>query len=362
MIKSVDIQNFQSHAKTHWEFDPGVNIIVGLTDSGKSAFMNSLRWVKDNRPSGAAFKSWPSVNTGGPTSVEIATEEGSVIRSKDKIEKYVIKRTGRKDMLFKAFGKGVPEEVTQFLNFNEINLQQQLDQHFLLSKSPGEVATYFNKIAKLDKIDLSISNIKKWITSLTQDVKYKREQRKDLIERLASFSYLDEFETEVEVLEEMEKRLIRRKSSERKLQDLYTIYNTNKTEIESYQSYLEIEEPLDKILGWIERKERLELQQKKFTRLIEDISTIQEDLQEQQTLIKIDKPLLGLLKLYKEKEDVELQRKSLDKVISNVISTRQRIKTAEADFKRLSIKFNKEFPAVCPLCGLSVPHDKKLKF
>jgi len=359
MIKSVDIKNFQSHIKTYWEFDPGVNIIVGLSDSGKSAFMKALRWVKDNRPSGAEFKSWPSVNDGGPTSVEISTEEGSVTRSKDKIEKYIVRKTGKKDLLLKAFGRGVPEEVTQFLNLNEINLQHQLDQHFLLSKSPGEVATYFNKVAKLDKIDLSLSNIKKWITSLSQDIKYKRQQRKDFINQLESFSHLDKFEIEVEVLEDMQKRVLSKRSSERKLQNLCTTYQENKIEIESYQPYLEIEEPLNEILSWIKEKEDLESKRSKLTSLIEQANTIQEDLLKQNSLIKIKTPLLNILRLYKEKEKEESQRMSLDKVISNVISIRQRIKTAEVSFRTLSIRFNKVFPQRCPLCGLAVPHDKK---
>ena len=49
MIKSVEFQNFQSHKKTILEFVPGVNIIVGLSDAGKSAVMRAIKWCLKNQ-------------------------------------------------------------------------------------------------------------------------------------------------------------------------------------------------------------------------------------------------------------------------------------------------------------------------
>jgi exonuclease SbcC len=71
MIDSLSIQNFQSHEKTELEFDEGINIIIGQSDSGKSAILRALNWVVNNKPNGEAFKS----NWGGDTKVKIIIEE-----------------------------------------------------------------------------------------------------------------------------------------------------------------------------------------------------------------------------------------------------------------------------------------------
>jgi len=45
MINSLTIQNFQSHKNTTLEFDNGINIIIGQSDSGKTAIIRALNWV-----------------------------------------------------------------------------------------------------------------------------------------------------------------------------------------------------------------------------------------------------------------------------------------------------------------------------
>ena len=76
MIKEIDIVNFQSHKSTHLDLVPGVNVIVGASDSGKSAIIRALRWLIWNRPVGDAFIShWAD---GG--FVNIVTDQMDVIQ------------------------------------------------------------------------------------------------------------------------------------------------------------------------------------------------------------------------------------------------------------------------------------------
>jgi len=356
MIKSLKIRNIQSHKDSELEFDPGVNVIVGDTDSGKSTILKSIQLVVKNRPSGNDIRSW----WGGKSLVKINTEEGSVTRIKDKIEQYLVSSPESK-LSLKAFGRKVPEEVSNLLRIGEVNLQQQLDNHFLLSKSSGDVAAYLNKIAKLDEIDLSTANIKKKTTSLTQDIKYNREQRNDFKKQLISFSYLDKFEMEVEALEEMEKRVARITSSEKKLSRICDNYDENRIEIDSHSRLLEMEKPLNTILELIEKKENLESKNSKLTYLISGISHSKEKLQEAKILKQLNDPLTAILKLYKEKEKVVEELKNLNTAISNLSNVRKNLKTAKTTHKDLCIKFNNTFPQKCPLCGRDIPHDKMKK-
>ena len=44
MINSIKIQNFQSHKNTTIKLKPGVNIITGSSDCGKSVDIRALKW------------------------------------------------------------------------------------------------------------------------------------------------------------------------------------------------------------------------------------------------------------------------------------------------------------------------------
>ena len=44
-IKKIILQNFQSHKYSIVELDEQLNVIVGPSDSGKSAIIRALKWV-----------------------------------------------------------------------------------------------------------------------------------------------------------------------------------------------------------------------------------------------------------------------------------------------------------------------------
>ena len=47
-IKTVKIHDFQSHEDSFMEFEKGLNIIVGPSDSGKSAVIRAIKWALFN--------------------------------------------------------------------------------------------------------------------------------------------------------------------------------------------------------------------------------------------------------------------------------------------------------------------------
>jgi exonuclease SbcC len=303
MIKSLTIQNFQSHEKTKLTFSPGVNVVVGSSDAGKTAIIRALRWVVWNRPSGDSIRStW-----GGSTSVKLELSEGKVIRNKDKSDSYLQTVDGNEELAFKAFGTSIPEEISRLLNINEINLQQQLDAPFLLSDSPGEVAQHFNKVARLDKIDLGIQQVNSVIRELTSSIGHIENDISTHQGLLGEFEHLEKFEVEVEVLEEMEKRLNSLRKKEFNLQEL-----------------------------------------------ISDIEVVNMDIKDKSRILKKEEDILDLLKLYNEKEEAEEERLLLSKVISSINNIKDKLKNAKEKHASLLEKFNRLFPSVCPLCGQKV--------
>lgn len=144
MIKTIEIRGFQSHQHTKLTLHPGVNAIVGMTDSGKTAVLRALQWLVFNRPSGDEFVS----HQGGETSVTVVLDDGMKIVRRRKPNCYEVD-----GVRLSAVGRSVPDEITSALRLSEINFQGQMDAPFLVSDSPGDVARQLNDVAGIDAID-----------------------------------------------------------------------------------------------------------------------------------------------------------------------------------------------------------------
>lgn len=346
MLKALSIQNFQSHAKTELNFSEGVNIIVGPTDSGKSAIIRALRWLVWNRPSGDAIRStW-----GGKTEVECETTEGSITRIKDKSEEYKLHSEGT-DLDFKAFGTSVPEEISHVLNINEINLQQQLDSPFLLSDSPGEVAQHFNRVAHLDQIDFGLKRVQSWIRSIEQTIQSNAQQLGRLNEELTKYEPLDKIETQVEVLEQLHTQMVTQNSSKINLQSLISQISSTTESIQRQSRLLPLENTLTVITGNIAlRNEKLSLIDSLYS-LMTKINQTEFDITEYKTLISAEKLVKGLMSLFEKKKMTECTLSQLKSLISQITLTEQSIMVAEQKYEASQKTYNDNFPDVCPLCG-----------
>jgi exonuclease SbcC len=343
MFRQLNISNFQSHKNSSFEFCDGVNIIIGDSDAGKSAVIRALRWLIMNRPQGDSIRSW----WGGETSVELITDNCTVTRSKGKSgDEYILGKTS-----FKAFNKEVPKEITDALNLSETNIQFQLDQPYLLNETPGNVALHFNKVARLDKIDLVTSNINSQIRELTTDIKYKESQKVSLTEEVKQFEWLGKFEIELEVLEELEKQKVSKANSYKKLETLWNDLLDVNDSIKEESQILLFDKPVDDILGLIEKRDKVKKDRKQLDALWIRINMNQQELEEQSKLLQFEKPVNALLSLYEIKTKVEKEQNAIERVLNGVKTKEQQIKAAEISVKRLEKEFEESFPDTCPLCN-----------
>ena len=344
MIKSLSIQNFQSHHNSYLEFDKGVNIIVGSSDSGKTAIIRSIKKLTTNKPLGDEMMSY----WGGKLELEMFTDDAHVVYKKDKEAEYILG-----DTHFKAFKTDVPEEITQVLNMSNINMQYQLDQPFLLNNSPGEVASFFNKVAKLDKIDTATQNINSWIRELTSDIKYEEGQEKSLQEEVKKFEYLEKFEIDIEVLEEQEKQFRQLCNSKDKLETILNSYQINGETILEYQETIELEKPVNSILNLYNERAELDLKEVKLDKLVSQLKELQTEIYEQNELILLEKPVNSILNLYNEKKEAELQHEKLFKAITQLNNIKMRLENANEKYNALKDEFEEVMPtgSICPLCN-----------
>ena len=352
MIQKILIKNYQSHKESELIMDPGVNIIIGASDSGKTAIIRALRWAIWNKPSGNSMRS----HWGGKTSVEIITDDCRISRSKDKEELYTLG-----DSEFKAFRTEVPEEIQKALNMSEINLQRQLDNPFLISETSGNVAQHFNKVAKLDSIDKGLQNINSSINQLNstigkEAVKDKPatgliKQINDKQKELAGFAYLEKFEIEVEVLEELDKQYNTTVEKERKLKILLINIEDVSTKIDQYKDILELEKPVEALLKLFEEKQAYLGDHLDLESLISLINNVDVSIKEVQALTELENPVNSLLKLYNNLEIAENNEIKLSKTLSTLESINTSIESKTSSIKALEVEFKEGMGSICLLCG-----------
>jgi len=346
MIKSVSIQNFQSHARTELNFHEGVNVIVGTTDGGKTAIIRALRWLIWNRPSGDALRSrW-----GGATNVQLETEEGVITRSKDKIDKYTLRLKGQEDIEFKAIGTSVPAEIQGVLNISEINLQNQHDATFLLSDTPGAVATHFNKVARLDRIDSATSAINGWIRGLKSDVSHLETDIATEKAKLPQFENLEKFEIEIEALEQMESRLTSMRGKRDTLKKDITRYTDLEEEIEMLTPLLELEELVTSTLDNIAQQDQLQTQADELHAIIDDLEELEGKETTANELLPLEPLVLSILDKYKQRSELKTTKSQLQYLLNRVTLVEDDIVTTGNNVTKLETRFHKEMPDVCPLC------------
>jgi len=210
MIATIRLENFQSHKDTILELHPGINAIVGASDKGKSSILRGLLWAVENRPSGDAHVSdWCKTDKGTikpdqVCRVTVTKNDGSTcsrIRSA-KMNGYMVGETK-----VEAIKTDVPQEVNDFFNMSEVNIQRQRDIDFLISKSPGDVAKFFNKLINLEVIDkvLSLAEGKKRASTATcKGIELNLDTSRKELERL---SWVSEAQALVKVIEGLQSEM-----------------------------------------------------------------------------------------------------------------------------------------------------------
>lgn len=155
MIERVLIQNFQQHRKRAFDLSK-ITCFIGETGSGKSTILRAIRWVATNTPGGDGVVRW-----GAPGAyVRLVVDGRTVGRRRGKgVNQYTLD-----DKEYVAFGRGVPDEVRDFLQLSPVWFQHQLGGAFWFSESAGEVSRQLNAIVNLGEIDAALKHVNTQVT------------------------------------------------------------------------------------------------------------------------------------------------------------------------------------------------------
>lgn len=225
MITSLNLLNFQCHKDAVLEFVPGVNVLAGSSDAGKSAVLRGLLWAITNKPQGLDFRAWGCVK-GDVMEAALRINSHLVQRRRSEhVNEYVL--DGKK---FVAMKTDVPVDVAGAVNMGAVNIQTQFQPHFLLSSSSGEVARVLNDACDLSIIDSTVKTINAIATKAKSDAKAADDLLDDLTSRQAKLQWAIEAESLLDTLEDEQSRIkTRRRQSKMLQQDLEELAALDKT-------------------------------------------------------------------------------------------------------------------------------------
>jgi exonuclease SbcC len=181
-LTELTVKAFGLHTEKTVTFTPGVNVIVGESETGKSTLIRALYLLTENSPR-KGEDLYQSDLTDEPLYIKVKDNLGNVIeRTKNK---YYINNNSKP---IKAFGSGVPIVVKEIFNFTEINWQRQFaPKPFLLFDTGGGAAKQLNEYTGLKDQSIIIKEVKKTISDHKSNIKRLIKNNKEYqqtIERL----------------------------------------------------------------------------------------------------------------------------------------------------------------------------------
>ena len=199
-IEKIILVNFQSHVYSELSLSRGVNVIVGPSDSGKTAIMRALRWNMFNDPSGVEFvregETEVSVTVRFQNSVEVERRRS---RSKNQ---YILRRPDEEELVFEGFGKNVPAEIEEAIGIKKImlddkkslplNFSDQLDGPFLLQETDAYKAQAIGRMVGVDLLDETMRDTLRDKKQISIRRELMEKDLEETEESLNAFSDLDD--------------------------------------------------------------------------------------------------------------------------------------------------------------------------
>lgn len=201
-IEKIELKNFQSHKDSVIEFTKGLNVILGTSDSGKTAIIRAIKWALFNEPLGDYF-----IRQGeNKTSVTVYFNNGVVVRRFRSSSKntYYLKRQNGEEMNFSGFKSDVPKEILEetkmykasFDASNDfiLNIAEQLEGPFLLNLQPSLRATAIGRLVHADLVDNALKDTATDISRIKKNIKSLSSEKKERERQVSQFDYLENLE------------------------------------------------------------------------------------------------------------------------------------------------------------------------
>lgn len=344
MIDTITIKNFQSHKETILELCDGVNVIVGQSDSGKSAIIRALYWLIFNKPNGNSFMRH---NVKNPTSVTMTGDFGTISRIKGEKENCYKWNTST----YRAFGTGVPQPIFEALNMGELNFMRQLDPPFMFSKSGGELAAFLNKLINLEVIDSSLAKIKQVATATKRQADACEENITRLIHSLDDYADIDNMEKIVSSIEAIEKKTQRLNT---KLQNLLTQtghYQNNQESVDKLNWVIAVEKQMKTVHELASKLQSRRAEKYRVEKAVEAFKKAYSTCKSCFDAKLLETRVRGLLNDYNKIGKLEKRTKAITEQVKAIKYYSDKYNEITLEIRKLKTELAKIKPKTCPVCG-----------
>lgn len=287
MFKELHIKNIGPHGDLKLNFHSGINGIIGISQSGKTAILRAIYLLAFNKPGGLGFLSRFAKNK--TASVSLIQDNGTEIKfSKTKVVEqrttafYVLKEPGKSKIVFSKLGGAVPDKITTALNISDINIQRQRDTAFMIDSNPGEIAKTINKITNIDQVDSWMKKISVKINILKTREVVAKEDLKEIKSKLKQLAYLDPLSYKIDRLRIIEDKKYKLSAKIDFLQvQIESVKATQKARSTIVEVLLKLESLFKRLKKLQEQRAQLQTERTELDKLFMANATWEELLKEQ---------------------------------------------------------------------------------
>lgn len=224
MIGSVSFKNIKKHRDLTLLFSRGVNIIFGMTDSGKTGSLLGLRWVLFNDRDGDSMLSHGTKSCKST----ITKDDHTIIRSYGSNENAYYLDGDDADHKFENFRTDVPKQVKEIINMSDVNLQKRRDPPFMIGEKASENASRFSQMLDLQEIGTSIANVNRYVKEAKQDIEVCKVEIENLQSEIKKLDDVESAMLELEAITTSEKESAQVDADVTNLRRLLDVYTKQK--------------------------------------------------------------------------------------------------------------------------------------
>ena len=336
-ITKVEAFGLWSHYESTFEFSPGLTVITGPNDSGKSSLIRIIRWVFLGEPQGDAFL-FKIKNESGEVQKE--TDEGKAVIYLDNGVKVAKIRRGKKT-IYKHSGFSepfetatVPEEVKdalgiKYYSFGDfeaaLNFAFQLEPPFLISEADSAGAKVLGQLAGTEAVDLAIGKVRKDTYKARQDKLQAEKEVEKCNSKLLEYENLDRLKEQVEICENLIENIDQAAERADRLQELNKSLDKASYRIETLDKELdrlaiipELEKDLKDIEAANNRYETLLDLYKRLDKNQTEIERLTKELKVYEHLPKADQIVNNLVFIHRKLDLLTDLSTDYDRVIRKI--------------------------------------------
>jgi len=212
-IKSITLKNFQSYKNQTIDFKPGLNLLLGTSDSGKSAILRAMSFVLYNYPKKDSLIHWGELET----SVTLEFSDGvKVTRIKGEGRNAIVAFDADGNKIEKEkIDKEIPDDVKLLLgnppqdDFNGlISYADQFSPMFLVDLSPTDLPRSLSGLTGIEILEESAKQLMQNYKSIEKQNKSDEKEYTSLVNEAQSYSYVDFYENKIKLLEEKKQLIV----------------------------------------------------------------------------------------------------------------------------------------------------------